>query len=104
MLTTQKVSCILSQFEKTQRATRSTKTVGSFLILIFSQYASTKFFLLVLATVLTHRHLQLKKSVKNICFAIFIWLGSFNFIYIEQLPRIFNAANVNYVSGLLSFG
>ena len=33
-----------TQFEVPQRATRSTKTVCSFLILIFNQYAYTKFF------------------------------------------------------------
>ena len=44
MLATQKVSHILSQFEEPQRAIRLTKTVRYFLILIFSQYASIKFF------------------------------------------------------------
>ena len=47
MLATQKVNRILSQFEEPQRATRSTKTVRAFLILIFNQYAPTKFFISV---------------------------------------------------------
>ena len=47
MLATQKVNRILSQFEESQRATRSTKTVRAVLILIFNQYAPTKFFISV---------------------------------------------------------
>ena len=56
MVATQKVSHTLSQFEEPQTATRSMKTVRSFLILIFNQYPAP-IFLLVFATILTHRNL-----------------------------------------------
>ena len=63
MLAIQKVNYILSYFEELQKATRSTKTVHSFSILIFSQYAPAKSFL-VLATTLTHENMPLKNLSK----------------------------------------
>ena len=50
----------------------------SFLILIMNQYAPHQIFLLVLAIILTQEICNQKKSVENVCFVIFVWLGSYS--------------------------
>ena len=52
----QKINHILSQFEESQRATRSTKTICSFSTFNFQSIYPQQIFLFMLATILTHGH------------------------------------------------
>ena len=76
MLATQKVSRILFHSSKSHREPLDQQKQFALFLFYFQSICPYQIFLLVLATILTHRNLQWKNNVKNDCFVIFIWLGS----------------------------